>query len=305
MSSSAIARHDVDVRGGRLAAFLFSAGGERGAGDSPAQALAVHGITATSRAWLAVARQLAGRGQLVAPDLRGRGCSRGLGAPYGMASHASDLLALLDHFELDRAVLVGHSLGAYIVARLAAEHPERVSALVLIDGGLSIPGIETVDSQRFVEAFLGPALARLRLTFASREAYRSWWRRHPAIAAGDIADADLIAYADHDLVGEEPNLRSSVSEPSVRGDAAELPEMGEPAHRLTVPARLLCAPRGLLNDLNPMQPLHVARAWAAEAPQLRRATSVPDVNHYTITMGHAGASVVADAIDQAFRQAAG
>ncbi len=36
------------------------------------------------------------------------------------------MLAVLDALALERAILVGHSLGAYIVARLAAEHPERV-----------------------------------------------------------------------------------------------------------------------------------------------------------------------------------
>jgi lipase len=297
MSSSEIERHDVEVEGGKLAAYALRARGERAAAADPPKVLAVHGITATSRAWLAVSRALDGRAELVAPDLRGRGRSHGLGGPYGIASHARDLLAVLDRFELDRALLVGHSLGAYVIARLAVDHPERVSALVLVDGALTIPGIEGVDPQQFIDAFLGPALARLKLAFPSRHAYHEWWRRHPAIAGSDILDGDLVAYADHDLTGEEPQLRSSVSEACVRGDAAELLEMGKPAHRLTVPAQLLCAPRGLVNDPNPMQPLELARAWAAGAPSQRRASAVPNVNHYTIVMGSAGASAVAAAID--------
>ena len=43
-------------------------------------------------------------------------------------------------------------------------------------------------------------------------------RRHPAFARGDVDDADLVAYAEHDLIGESPSLRSSVSEPAVRGE---------------------------------------------------------------------------------------
>ncbi len=50
--------------------------------------------------------------------------------------------------------------------------------------------------------------------------------------------SDLLAYANHDLVGREPEMRSSVSEAAVRGDAADLFEMGEPAHRLQVPRDL-------------------------------------------------------------------
>jgi pimeloyl-ACP methyl ester carboxylesterase len=297
MNSSEIERHDVDVEGGKLAAYALRAPGERTAAADRPKVLAVHGITATSRVWLAVARKLHGRAELIAPDLRGRGRSNALGAPYGLASHARDLLAVLDRFELERAVLVGHSLGAYVIARFAVDHPERVSALVLVDGGLTIPGVERVDPQEFIDAFLGPALARLKLVFPTREAYHEWWRRHPAIAGSDILDEDVVAYADHDLTGKEPNLRSSVSEASVRGDTSELLEMGKPAHRLTVPAQLLCAPRGLLNDPNPMQPLEVARAWAAGAPAQRQASAVPNVNHYTLVMGTAGATAVAAAID--------
>jgi pimeloyl-ACP methyl ester carboxylesterase len=289
--STQFERLDVAVAGGALATFRLSKG-EPGA----APVLAIHGITGTSRAWLPVARALDTRASLVAVDLRGRGRSNQLPAPYGMAAHAADALAVLDRLGIERAVVVGHSLGAYITARLAADHPERIAAVVLVDGGLTIPVPGAVDPQVFVTAFLGPALARLRMTFASREAYRDWWRAHPALAASDVADADLVAYADHDLVGEEPQLRSSVAEPAVRADAGELFEMGAAAHRLRVPATFLCAPRGLGDDPNPMQPLALVEPWATESPAQRSAVQVPDVNHYSITMGSRGAAAVAAAI---------
>jgi pimeloyl-ACP methyl ester carboxylesterase len=183
-----------------------------------------------------------------------------------------------------------------VIARLATEHPERVAGLLLIDGGLTLPMPADVDPQAVANAVLGPAIARLQMTFPTREAYREWWSRHPAIAAGDVDEDVLAAYSDHDLIGEEPELRSSVSEPAVRGDAAEWFEWGEPAHRLTVPAKMLCAPRGLLNDPNPTQPKALGEAWAAEAAGQREVSAVPDVNHYTIVFGRRGAAVVADAI---------
>jgi pimeloyl-ACP methyl ester carboxylesterase len=278
-------RVDVPVAGGALATHRF--------GDGAPAVLAVHGITSSSHTWLAVARTLSGRVSLIAPDLRGRGRSNALPGPTGMAAHARDMLAVLDHFELDRAVVVGHSLGAYILARLAADHPERVASVVLVDGGLTVPAGGDVDPQAFVEAFLGPALARLKMTFASREEYRAWWRRHPAFAHGDIDASDLDAYADYDLIGEPPAMRSAVVEDAVRGDAAELFTMGEPAHRLSVPATLMCAPRGLQDQPEPMQPPDVVRSWVDEAPAQRRMQLVPDVNHYTIVLGRAGAEAVA------------
>jgi pimeloyl-ACP methyl ester carboxylesterase len=290
-------RREFAVAGGSLAAFDLSEGRE----GAPT-VVAVHGITSSSRTWVAVGRELGPEVTLVAVDLRGRGASNDLGGPYGIAAHTRDVLAVLDGLELDRPVLAGHSLGAYIVARLAAEHPERVGGVVLVDGGLRIPGTENVDPQAFLDAFLGPAVARLRMRFESRDAYRDWWRAHPAIQNGDIDDADLAVYADHDLVGEEPELRSAVSEDAVRTDAADLFELGDDAAALRVPATLLVAPRGLQDDPHPMQPLPLAREWAAGAPDLRTATQVPDVNHYTIVLGASGAPVVADAIAAAATQ---
>ena len=281
----------VDVVGGRLAAFRI--GAER---PTAPIVVAIHGITANSRAWLAVARALDGRANLIAPDLRGRGACNGLPPPYGMAGHTADVLALLDRLEVEQAVLLGHSLGAYIVADFAAAHPSRVHAAVLVDGGLRIPGSEGVDPQEFAQQLLGPALARLELTFASREDYRAWWRAHPAIAHGDVADEDLAAYADHDLAGSEPELHSSVAREAVRADAEDVVNADAATHRLEVRADMLCAPRGLQDDPNPMQPIEQAEAWAAEQPRRRSALLIPGVNHYTITLGSAGAIAVASAI---------
>ncbi|HKO28275.1 MAG TPA: alpha/beta hydrolase, partial [Solirubrobacteraceae bacterium] len=236
---------------------------------------------------------LEGTCSLVAPDLRGRGRSNGLPPPFGVQAYVRDLLAVLDAHGVGRGLVVGHSLGAYIVARLAADHPERVTGAVLVDGGLTIPGIEGVDPQVFIDAFLGPALARLKLRFETREDYRAWWRAHPALAtADDVSDEDLNAYADHDLEGD----RSSVAEEAVRTDASELLEIGKAAHRLTVPATLVSAARGLVNDPNPMQPPELVEAWVAESPDNRRAVQVPGTNHYTLTLGSRGAVVVADEI---------
>jgi pimeloyl-ACP methyl ester carboxylesterase len=219
-----------------------------------------------------------------------------------MEAYARDLLAVLDACGLGRAVLVGHSLGAYAVARFAADHPDRVRAVVLVDGGLTSPGLQDVDPEPFLAGFLGPALARLELTFADREAYHDWWRAHPAFAAGtDVADGDLTAYADHDLGGSAPELRSTVAKEAIRADAHELFEIGRPAHRLSVPVEMLRAPRGLQNEPAPMIAPELAAAWVEESPGQRRVTEVADVNHYTLVMGRSGARAVAQAIVRALQ----
>jgi len=285
-------RVDVEVAGGRLATFRL------GADPSAPPVIAIHGITSTSRTWLAIARALEDRASLIALDLRGRGRSNALPPPFGIDAHVRDVIAVLDHFGLDRAVIAGHSLGAYIAARLATLHPDRVENLVLVDGGLTIPESSDVDPEEFMEAFLGPTLARLRMTFADLDVYYAWWAEHPAVAHADIVAADLREYAAHDLVGDEPEMRSSVNPEVVRDDGVDLFAVTD-AVALSVPAVLLCAPRGMVDDPNPVQPLSIVQAWAAQDPQRRQAIEVPDVNHYTIAWGSHGAAIVADAIARA------
>ena len=281
------ARIDVPVAGGELA--VYRLGSERL--DAPT-VLAVHGITATSFAWLAVAAALGDDVSLIAVDLRGRGESGSLPGPFGLDAHVEDLIAVLDALAPQPAVVLGHSMGCYVAARLGARHPERVSSLVLVDGGLTIAGSADVDPEPFMRAVLGPALARLEMTFESVDAYAEWWRAHPAISDSDIDPVVLRRYAEHDLSGDPPALRSSVNPDVLRPDGGDVLRSDD-AHQLELPAVLMCAPRGMVNDPNPMQPLALVRAWATEDPGRRRALQVPDVNHYTITLGAAGAAAVA------------
>jgi pimeloyl-ACP methyl ester carboxylesterase len=282
---------NVAVQGGRLATDRLGAGADTGA----PLVLAIHGITSTSRTWIPTARALGDRATLVAVDLRGRGRSIELPPVGGLDAHVRDMVAVLDASGLERAVVTGHSLGAYIAARLAVRHPDRVERLVLVDGGLTIPGSAGSEPARFVQDFLGPTFARLETTFPTVAAYQAWWAQHPAVVGSDVDRADLDVYAAYDLVGEAPQLRSGITPQVVRDDGLDL--FGEPdAPRLTLPATFLCAPRGMVDDPHPMQPLGDVQAWAAGDPERRRAEQVPDTNHYTIAWGANGAAAVADAI---------
>jgi lipase len=274
-------------------------------GEAAAVVLAAHGITASHAGWRAVARELLARRPgvcLLAPDLRGRGRSAAVGPPYGMAAHVADLLAVLDDAGLRRAVLAGHSMGAFVVARLAAERPERAGAVVLVDGGLRLPARADVDADQVLDAVLGPAIARLRMTFASVEEYVAFWQAHPAFAGRWSEDVE--AYVRADLAGAPGSLRSVVSEQAVRTDGAELlrdeATLGA-LERVRAPLRLLRAPRGLLDDDNPLIPRGVLDAFAAAHPGAV-VEEVPAVNHYTITLG-TGAATVAAAIAAAVEDA--
>lgn len=287
----------VPVDGGAL----FVAQGGARPGDAEVVVLAVHGITASHHGWRPVARELIGRHPevcVLAPDLRGRGRSADVGPPYGIAVHAADVAAILAHLAVPEAVLVGHSMGAFVVARTAADRPELASAVVLVDGGLRIPAPDDLDADRLLDAVLGPAIARLRMTFDSPEDYVAFWQAHPALA-GRWSD-DIEAYVRADLVGEAGAYRSVVDEAAVRTDGTELlrdAETLEAAGRVRAPLWVLRAPRGLLDDPSPLIPDAVRDSFA-EAQPGATLEDVPGVNHYTITLG-AGARTVAAAIEAA------
>jgi lipase len=265
------------------------------AGCAPAGArtvvVLVHGITASHLQWLAVARDLVERDAglcLLAPDLRGRGRSAGLPPSRGLATHVEDLRALLDHAGVRSAVLVGHSMGAYVAALAAAQQPERARAVVLIDGGLPLPVPAGVDVDAALLAILGPALERLRRTFSSVEEYIAFWQAHPAFKGR--WDGDLEAYVRYDLAGPPGALRSVVAEESVRADGASMlqdPAIAGAADRIGAPLTLVRAGRGLLDDENAVIPRAVLDAFAARHPEAR-VEDMPEFNHYLIVLGESG-----------------
>jgi pimeloyl-ACP methyl ester carboxylesterase len=221
---------------------------------------------------------------------------------YGVAAHLADLLAVLEREAAPPIVLVGHSMGAYVAARLAADHPERVSSLVLIDGGLPIPVPSDADPNELLEKTLGPAAKRLDQTFPTRADYVAMWRAHPAFAAA--WNPDVEAYVNYDLesAGDTAHpdaVRSVVSPDAVWTDGRELllDEATRTAvHRVLAPVRLLRAPRGMLDDDRPFIPDDVLAEFAAARPDAHVQT-VADTNHYTILLGQGpGPSHVAAAV---------
>jgi pimeloyl-ACP methyl ester carboxylesterase len=265
--------------------------------------LAAHGITGSHTTWAAVARHLGDAVTFLAPDLRGRGQSAGLEGPYGMAAHAEDLVAVLDHVGGDRALVAGHSMGGYIVTRFAAETPERVAGAALIDGGLPLPVPPDVDPDVLLAAVLGPSLARLQMTFPSVEAYRDFWRSHPAFAKKPWSD-DVADFIDYDLGSPEPGpdgdtvYRSRVSEDAVRADGRDLLDRDRTAKALGAladPSVLLWAPRGIMDEDRPLLPPEVIADTQALLPHLA-VTEVPDTNHYFLLLGDGEAAAVASGI---------
>jgi pimeloyl-ACP methyl ester carboxylesterase len=281
------------------------------AGQAAGVVLALHGIAASHLAWASVARELSATTSacLLAPDLRGRGLSTPLPGPYGIGAHIDDLVAVLDFVGVDSVLVAGHSMGAYVAARLAAEHPDRVSGLVLIDGGLPVPVPPEHDPDDVLHAVVGPSLARLGVTFARPEDYLLMWRMHPAFAGP--WDDDVEAYLTYDMVeahdDERPDaVRSTTSSTAVHADGIELlldDVTRNALEHVTAPVRLLVAERGVLDDDNPLLPRTVVDEFREQRPDAR-IELVGDTNHYNILLGPGhGASRVTSAIRSALADA--
>lgn len=284
---------DVPVEGGSLRVGIWGARGP--------VVFACHGITANHISFQALADELVGELRLIAPDLRGRGRSNAIAGPWGMHAHAADVIAVLDHLQLSRAdLLLGHSMGGFVAAVAAAEYPQRIGPVLMVDGGLPLMKLPPLHRfpfgnfliEKLVQSILGPSLNRLGMTFASRDAYRDFWRVHPALR--DEWSAYVQAYVDYDLVGEVPELRASTAKAAVMTDVqTQLIEDVVPKalEKITMPIHFLRAPRGLMNG----KPLYPPAKLAKAGRKLARfqAKDVEDVNHYSIVISERGAKAVA------------
>jgi lipase len=283
---------DVAVPGGDLRVGVWD-----GPSDAAPTVLLIHGVTASHLSWPYVAERLPAA-RVIAPDLRGRGRSNGLEGPAGLAAHARDMIAVLDALGVEQVVVVGHSMGAFVALVLGDLYPERISRVVLVDGGLPLDLPAGLSSDEVITLVLGPTADRLAMRFASPEAYRDFWRAHPAFRRDWTPE--LEAYLAYDLVGEEPELRPATSYATLEEDSIDQntgTAILDALTRLRHPTVLLTAERGLLDQVPALYAAERIPALLTAYPGLQH-VAVPDVNHYTIAMSERGADAVAAVVHE-------
>ena len=101
--------------------------------------ICLHGRWGRGETWVDFMQAYGDRYRIIAPDQRGHGLSGKPVSKYTADEMAADIVALMDHLNIDSIILVGHSMGASVAASLCATHPDRAKALALLDKSAAGP----------------------------------------------------------------------------------------------------------------------------------------------------------------------
>lgn len=263
------------------------------AGTGNVPLICIHGITAQHRAFNALAQHLGEEYELIGVDLRGRGDSGKPESGYGLEAHASDVMRVLDHLGFESAVLVGHSMGGFVGLQAALSHPDRVRALVLLDGGWPRPEVSEEElteeqKEKLEEARRGleRAYSRLDVVFESPDDYLDFWFPGQGIKMEDLPP-ELADYYRYDLGEVEGGYQPKASLDAVGEDTPQISSSAPTAEQMgdvNCPVALIRPTEGFLPGSSPLI-TEQARVQMVEALDIRSDTVLEGANHYTMLWG--------------------
>jgi pimeloyl-ACP methyl ester carboxylesterase len=238
--------------------------------------LCVHGLTANCRCWDLLASSLSPRHKVLAMDLRGRGLSDSPPSGYSVENHCRDILALMDDQNLERPVLMGHSLGAFISLVFAAKYPRRLDRLILVDGGGKLSEAQMTK----VFAGIKPSLDRLGKIFPDFESYLVLLKQAPFLWPWNSFFETYYRYEVEDVEG---GLRSRVHPKHIEEEAGNLKKMDSSQFykKVMTPTLILRATKGMLSEDDLVLPADVAERMVGEIPNAKK-VDVEGSNHYSI-----------------------
>jgi pimeloyl-ACP methyl ester carboxylesterase len=142
----------------------------------------LHGLGGDRHVWDEDVAVFATRHRVVQPDLRGFGESAKPAGPYSTEMFAADLLALLDACEIDKAHVLGISMGGVVAQRFALDFPQRVRSLILVSTSSEVGPQATAAWQRLADRIESRGFDE-RSADASRSVSPRFAARHPEIVA--------------------------------------------------------------------------------------------------------------------------
>jgi pimeloyl-ACP methyl ester carboxylesterase len=240
--------------------------------------LCIHGLTANFRFWDCLASALSPQHRVIAMDLRGRGLSDKPNTGYSIEHHCKDILALMNDQGLERPVLMGHSLGAFISLVFAAKHPQRVDRLILVDGGGKLS--ETQMAKVF--AGIKPSLDRLGKTFPSFKDYISQMKQAPYLQPWN---SYMETYFHYEVEKVKGGLRSRVHPKHIEEEAKNLGKVDSKQFykKVTSPTLILRATKGLLAKDDLVLPKDVVERMVRGIPNAKK-VDLNGTNHYSILL---------------------
>jgi haloacetate dehalogenase len=241
----------------------------RHAGSGP-PVLLLHGYPQTHTMWHRLAPVLAERFTVICPDLRGYGdsdhpASTADHEPYAKRTMAADQLELMRTLGHERFHLVGHDRGARVARRLALDHPEEVSKLVLLDivpthriyGDLDLHRATSVWRYFFL---IQPADLPERLIAADPSFYLRWTIREWAVDTSAITPEAL---AEYERCFDAATIRSSCEDYRAGATIDLAHDRANADERIARPLLVLWSASGIGSSYD------VLATWRSEAADVR------------------------------------
>lgn len=187
-TAGAVQSHSANVNGTRLH-YLAAGGGE--------PIVLLHGYAETSYMWRPLIPKLAATHTVIAPDLRGAGQSATPPGGYTKAEMAKDIHALAQKLGFEKIRLVGHDIGLMVAYAYAAQYPNEVDRIVLMDAFL--PGVgnwRDVWLMRDLWHFHFYGKTPLALVHGRERIYfEHFWNDFAANPAHSVSERDRRIYA--------------------------------------------------------------------------------------------------------------
>ena len=141
----------------------------------------LHGFPLDHHLWDEVVPLLEDTFDIILPDLRGFGESTTMDSPYSMDDYASDIAGLLDQLGIQKAAIVGHSMGGYAALAFVRRYPERVSGLGLVSSQVLADAPERKEGRYksaadVSENGIGSVVATMTPKFTADEELQSYAR---------------------------------------------------------------------------------------------------------------------------------
>lgn len=204
----------------------------------------IHGLSGNSSAWRLLLPYLEKNFQLICYDMRGSGQTRFDGKAFSISDLADDLAALLDFLNINKAHILGHSMGGTIAQNFAARYPEKTNQLILLHSRVQ----NSFVSQRFWEGMIN---LRKKYAIPLQELVElgASWSFSPRFLENSDNIQMLKAF-----VGNYP-YPQSVENFELQANALKMFDGRVFASKLTMPTLIISGSEDILTPANPMRKL--------------------------------------------------